>query len=134
MTKVEKIFISKEALIRQSKDRFVTEHLADFLDEIRLIALSEGKRPTERIGEFNISPRGHTKIRIAWHREGEDIYIDDFLYHKGEDYVDKWNIKAAKGKITRKDYSSYTKLPISALLNDNKPDVESYKNFLRQAS
>ncbi|MCX8194047.1 MAG: hypothetical protein N3G19_01665 [Candidatus Pacearchaeota archaeon] len=102
-----KIFISKKALERAKKDKYVKEHLNEYMKEINMLTASQLKRPTERIGEFNVTPRGGRKERIAWHREGDDLYIDDFLYHeRGEDYVDKWNIKARIGKIKRKDYEN----------------------------
>ncbi|MEM2954717.1 MAG: hypothetical protein QW625_02090 [Candidatus Nanoarchaeia archaeon] len=102
-----KVFVSKKALERSKKDKFVREHLSEYMKEINMLIASQLKRPTERIGDFNITPRGGRKERLAWHREGDDLYIDDFLYHEsGEDYVDKWNIKARIGKIKIKDYKS----------------------------
>lgn len=102
-----KVFISRKALDRSKKNKFVKEHLREYMKEIDMLVASQLKRPTERIGEFNVTPRGDKKERVAWHREGEDLYVDDFLYHeKDEDYVDKWNIKARIGKIKREDYES----------------------------
>lgn len=102
-----KVFISKKALERSKKDKFIKENLDKYIKEINMLIASQLKRPTEKIGEFNITPRGSRKERLAWHREGDELYIDDFLYHeKGEDYVDKWNIKARIGKIKREDYRS----------------------------
>lgn len=102
-----KVFVSKKALERSNKDKFVREHLSEYMKEINMLIASQLNRPTERIGEFNVTPRGHKKERIAWHREGNDLYVDDFLYHEsGEDYVDKWNIKARIGKIKIEDYKN----------------------------
>ena len=34
-----------------------------------MIMQSLSKRPTERIGKFNVSPRGGKDFRVAWHFE-----------------------------------------------------------------
>lgn len=124
------IFISNKALERQKRDPFIKNNLQLYLKEVMMLVYSEGKRQTEKIGKFNISPRGHKKIRIAWHKKGNDIYIDDFLYHETEsDYVDKWNKKVLNGKIKIEDYEKegYVELQLNAFINEkNKIDVEKY--------
>ncbi len=76
-----------------------------------MISMLPKKRPKERIGDFFISPRGHKKIRVAWHIKDENIYIDDFLYHENNDYVDKWNKKAARKEIRIEDYEKEGYMP-----------------------
>ncbi|MEM1577726.1 MAG: hypothetical protein QXM27_01810 [Candidatus Pacearchaeota archaeon] len=123
------VYISKKALKRSIRDSFIRGKISEYLDEIRLIVYSKGKRPTERIKEFNVSPRGHKKIRIAWHIEGDNFYIDDFLYHETDKYyVDKWNKKVLTGEITLETYrkEGYIELPLNKLDTIN---VEEYNKL-----
>ncbi len=62
--------------------------------------------------DFNVSPRGHEKRRIAWHFLLEEetiiVFIDDLLYHVTESaYIDNWNIKVRQKQITIKNYGPY---------------------------
>jgi len=106
-----KVCISEQAIERSKKDRYVRENLKRYAAEINRIAEEPEKISQEIIGDFRISPRGHKNIRVAWHmkrRDGqEEVCVDDLLYHKGEDYVDKWNKKVSKGTTTKKSYSGY---------------------------
>jgi len=104
-----KVMISKKALERADKNNFITHNWSRYLHEIRMIQADPKARQTERIGEFNISPRGRSLkgLRVAWHYDGDTdtVYIDDVLYHEKEGkYVDNWNDRARKRQITQKSY------------------------------
>lgn len=104
--------VSKQALERFSKDKFLKQNRNWYNKQIILLVESRLNRPTERIGDFNITPRGHEKKRIAWHFEVREetitLFIDGLLYHVIENkYVDNWNIKAANKEIRLKDYGPY---------------------------
>jgi len=106
------ILISEQALNRLKKDRFVSQNKKWYDRQVRLIATAPAARPTEGIGGFKISPRGHEKRRIAWHfifaKNTIVIFIDDLLYHTAESrYIDNWNYKAQNGTITLKNYGPY---------------------------
>ncbi len=113
MTEITKnVFISRKALERLKKDRFVKEHRKWYIGKIIKIIENLTNFPTERIEEFNVSPKGHEKKRIAWHMTKNKnkiyIFIDDLLYHESnERYVDNWNEKVISGKIKLKDYKGY---------------------------
>lgn len=112
------IFISKQALERIKKDRFLKQNRNWYVRQINNLHDSNLNRPTERIGDFNITPRGHEKRRIAWHFTAEkniiNLFIDDLLYHiTDRNYVDNWNIKAEARKISLRDYGPY--LPFEGL-------------------
>ena len=112
------IFISQKALERAKRDRKIKENIKRYRAEIQKIAADPHQRPQEILGEFHVSPQGHTDIRVAWHYEPHEnrLYIDDLLYHRGEKtYVDKWNEKAARRKITRRDYQGAEYKGIGAL-------------------
>lgn len=105
---------SLQAREHVKRDNFVRSNKKRYNNEIIMIALSNGDRPVERIGDFLISPRGHSKIRVAWHKEFNSktdtliIYIDDLLYHITDtDYVDNWDHKARIGKINKNSYYGY---------------------------
>lgn len=109
------IFISKQALERLKKDRFVKANKKFYNNEILMIRDSEGTRPVETIGKFKVSPRGHKKIRVVWYFEYDSkkdtliIYIADLVYHIKEGvYVNQWNKRARTGDISLKNYSGYT--------------------------
>lgn len=109
------ILISIQARNRINKDKYIQENKKEYNQEILMIAQSLSKRPTERIGKFNVSPRGHKDFRVAWHFEYNEktdtmtIYIDDLLYHERKlKYVDDWNEKVRIGKISLGSYSGYS--------------------------
>ncbi len=107
-----KIFISRKALERLKKDKFVRENRKWYNQQIFLISQDPFHRPSERIGHFIVAPRGHEIKRIAYHFEMNDkfilIYIDDFLYHKSDTrYVDNWNEKVNNKQISLRDYNDY---------------------------
>jgi len=106
------VFISKQAMERAKKDRFIKQNQRWYDHQIRMIKSTPLARPLEKIGDFNVTPRGHEKRRIAWHFEikGEVILISivDLLYHITEDkYVNNWNIKAVTKQITLRNYGPY---------------------------
>lgn len=106
------LVISKQALERIKKDKFVKQNRKWYERQILLIKSSYSDRPTERIGDFNVSPRGREVRRIAWHFDIENnilrIFIDDLLYHiNSEDYVEKWNTKVRRKEITKNKYGPY---------------------------
>src|SRR3989344_5003221 len=103
-TKDLEIVVSKIAQKRLKKDKKIQSDYERYIDEIIMIRADPKSRPQERIGEFQVSPRGRGKggIRVAWHydKESNKLYIDDFLYHVKENkYVDNWTEKATKKKI-----------------------------------
>ena len=114
LTGVE-VFISQQALSRVRKDAFVCQssNKKGYLQIISSLRVATTSYPTERIGSFNVSPRGHGQRRIAWHFviKGTvlNLFIDDLLYHTSGStkYVDDWNVKASFGKITLRDYGPY---------------------------
>lgn len=106
------IQISVKALDRAKNDAYIKSVKDKYLDEIQRISQLPRSRPAETIGDFKISPRGHKKIRVAWHykEKPETIYIDDLLYHiNKKDYVNKWNEKAESGKVNLKTYNPHKK-------------------------
>lgn len=107
-------WISKQARERAKKDNFVRSNKKKYNNEIAMIILSGGIRPVELIGDFLVSPRGHVKHRVAWHKAFDQkanilvIYIDDLLYHvTEEDYVGYWNSKARERRISLSSYNDY---------------------------
>lgn len=56
-----KIIISKQALERFAKDKFLKKSRDWYEGQIYLLFNSQLNRPTERMGDFNITPRGHEK-------------------------------------------------------------------------
>lgn len=102
--KLESIMISNRAL-EKSRKGFFKLRFKEYMAEIDRIAQNPSARPKEGVGEFFVSPRGGKQIRVAWHVEGDVLYIDDFLYHDtGRGYSDNWDRKAFTGKIRREDY------------------------------
>ncbi|MBI3334283.1 hypothetical protein HYZ97_02250 [Candidatus Pacearchaeota archaeon] len=102
-----RLYISNGALERAKKDPYVFANRERFLNEIQRIARNPEARQQEQIGDFSISPQGHTMIRVAWHYDAQTktIFIDDLLYHQANRrYVDDWNKRARGKKITRKIY------------------------------
>jgi hypothetical protein len=79
-----KTLISVQALERLKRDAFVKTNWKRYRQEILMLGASGGNRPTETIGDFFVSPRGHVKHRIAWHFsvdtaiDTKTIYIDEF--------------------------------------------------------
>jgi hypothetical protein len=130
---IKKIFLSKKAIEKVEKDEYVREKIEAYLAEIE--RLIKGKRPTEKIGKFNVSPRGHKNIRIAWHIERDErdksyiLYIDDFLYHEKEKkYKGGWIEGVKRGKITINTYKESGYMPLTNELWENleKRRVEKY--------
>jgi hypothetical protein len=130
---IKKIFLSKKAIEKVEKDKYVREKIEAYLAEIE--RLIKGKRPTEKIGEFNVSPRGHKNIRIAWHIEYDErdkshiLYIDDFLYHEKEkEYKGGWIKGVERGKITINTYKESGYMPLTNELWEDleKRRVEKY--------
>lgn len=111
-----KIFISKNALERIKKDKFVRENLKWYNQHILMIAQNPNRVPHEKIGKFYINPRGHENRRIAYHFEFVEkdrlwiIYIDDLLYHEKTGYVDSWNVKAKMGEIKNLEFKKFNEL------------------------
>lgn len=102
-----KILVSKKAMARLRKDKRIQENTGKYGDIMRMIASAPKSYQQESLGDFQVSPRGHNPLRVAWHfnKDSGKVYIDDFLYHtKGDKYNDNWNKKVAKGSITLKDY------------------------------
>ena len=105
-------YISTRALNRFKKDLFVKQNKKWYIQQIFLLIQSRLDRPTETLGKFLLTPRGHETKRIAFHFEIKDdtlsLYIDDLLYHRSNgEYVDNWNQKVRSGKITLKTYNMY---------------------------
>lgn len=102
------IYISNDAIEKSRKDQWVRQNLGRFVKEIRMIEQNPHARPQERMGEFTVSPRGHTDVRVAWHydREKNELYIDDFLRHETRGYAEKWDQKVIRGKIKKETYKT----------------------------
>jgi len=103
------ILISRKAIDRSKRDNRIRQDISRYVHEIEMIKADPSIRGQKMIGEFHVSPRSKTAggDRVAWHfdRSSNTLYIDDLLYHiNDKDYVDKWNRKAANGKIKRADY------------------------------
>lgn len=101
------IFISRKAIKRAKTDIQIKQNLRQYQNEVRRIKQDPLGRPQEIIGEFRVSPRGETNLRVAYHydQQGNRLYIDDVLYHVTErEYVNDWATKARHRRITRKDY------------------------------
>lgn len=97
------VLISRRALDRAKKDPRIRHDVRRYVKEIEMIAHNPRDRPQEILGEFHVSPRGKSKgsVRIAWHLDGNKLYIDDLLYHvTDKKYVDDWAKKADRGNIT----------------------------------
>lgn len=110
-----KVLISKQALDRAKRDKYIQNNKDSYTREIYMIQSSYAGRPREVIRKFLISPRGGKKIRVAWFFEYNKrldtifIYIADLLYHITDKYyVDKWNEKVKTGRINLSSYSDYT--------------------------
>lgn len=108
------ILISKQALERSENDSFIKNNWGIFIKESTMLNLSQGNRPSEKIGKFFVTPKGSVKHRIAWHfsmdteTDTKTIYIDDILYHiTPEKYVDNWAEKVRTGKINLSSYGPY---------------------------
>ena len=105
-----KIQISRYALERAKKDPFIKENIDRYENEIEMISKNPGSRPQEKIGEFNVSPRGrsYNGLRVAWHFDAgaNTLFVDDLLYHtRGGDYVDDWARKVNRlGEIKIQNY------------------------------
>jgi hypothetical protein len=117
---IKKVFLSKEAIKKVEKNSRVREKIENYLAEIERLIKAKGKRPTEKIGKFNVSPRGHKNIRIAWHIERDErdksyiLYIDDFLYHEKEkEYKGEWIKGVEQGKITIDTYKENGYMPLT---------------------
>ncbi|HDQ59626.1 MAG TPA: hypothetical protein ENN30_00365 [Candidatus Woesearchaeota archaeon] len=94
------------------KDRFVQQNLPRYVNVIKALIELGRAYQSEKLGDFFVSPRGNTKIRVAWYQQGEFLIIYDFLYESGKGrYVDDWADKARLGKIKRKNYA--VKKPLS---------------------
>ena len=104
--------ISRKALERLKKDRFLKENKKRYISEIKKILASPNQRPQELISEFHVSPRGESGSggpRIAWHYDPKEhkLYIDDLLYHVDQHrYVDDWATRVRKKEITLSQYLS----------------------------
>ena len=103
------VFVSDDCFERARKDSRIKENLGRYMDEVEKIRKNPGQRQQEIIGDFHVSPRGHTDVRVAWHKEEKDgreiIYIDDFLYEEETGkYVDNWNEGARTKEIIPRDY------------------------------
>lgn len=105
--------ISQKALERAKKDRYVKENRKRYIAEITYLMAAGLQRPSERIADFNLSPRGGKKERVAWHYAVDEkndtliIYVDDLLYHvRSNSFVDNWPEKVRAGTIKLRDYSS----------------------------
>lgn len=111
-------YISNKAIERAMSDKYIKYNLKRYeklIDTLKNHLLGGHTYQTERMGEFNVSPQGHKKDRIAWHvrseksgdKEIRKVYIDDLLYHiNDKDYVDKWNRKAANYEIKVNNYET----------------------------
>lgn len=111
---IENTYVTTQLLKRIEKDSRVKQEIERYARIIRSIIEVGRSYQSEVIGEFFISPRGHTPFRVAWWIEGDKLFIADLLYEVETGvYVDKWNRKAGKGEINRK---AYTPIPISNTL------------------
>ncbi len=102
------VLISEKALERARKDPRIKNNIEKYVDEIKMIMSDPRQRPQEILGKFHVSPRGKGKggIRVAWHLDGNILYVDDLLYHeRGNQYVDNWARKAGKKKVVISDYA-----------------------------
>lgn len=109
-----RVFTSKQARERAKRDAYIKANKKRYRQEIFMIVASGGMRPSETIGKFTISPRGHKNERVAWHwaydskTDTKLIFVDDFLYHlKDNKYVDNWAIRADAGEINLNSYFDY---------------------------
>ena len=100
----DNFFISAKAIERLNDDSRVGGYYGRYDSEIEQIAknpsLRQSHHNSEKIGEFTVSPQGESDIRVAWHMQGNRVYIDDLLYHKERKYVGNWNNQARTGQIT----------------------------------
>lgn len=108
------LLISEQALNRSKRDKYIKNNWKVYRKEILMLGASSGNRPTEKIGDFFITPRGHVRHRIAWHfaidtkTDTKMIYIDDVLYKISEsDYVGNWADKSRDGKINLGSYGPH---------------------------
>ncbi len=90
-----KVFISLQALGRVRKSTFISQSQNKkwYTRVISSLIASQLAYPSEKIGPFFVSPRGHEKRRVAWHFALEStimhLFIDDLLYHiSNSKYVD----------------------------------------------
>ncbi len=109
------ILISNKVFERLRKDRFIRDpkNKKWYLNTVTKIAENKLNYPTETIGDFYVSPRGHENRRIVWRMELKDdiiyIYIEDFLYHEGNHYIEDWGTKVKKKQIRVGNYGSSPK-------------------------
>ncbi len=87
--KASQLFINKFSAI---KDRSIQREIRDLV-----LRISEKRRsyPTETIGGYFVSPRGHHEKRIVWRLEGNNLVFEDlFISHKEyDDFCDKLRIE-----------------------------------------
>ncbi|MEK6835947.1 MAG: hypothetical protein AABX55_02895 [Nanoarchaeota archaeon] len=76
-----------------------------FRDLIRKIVELKNSYPTETIGEFFMSPRGHERHRIAWYMTSSGIYFCE-PFNDHEEY-DNFCDRARHDDIKRKNYSGW---------------------------
>ncbi|MBI5871460.1 hypothetical protein HZB88_00025 [archaeon] len=103
--------ISVKALERLKKDRRIKQKLAKYANVI-LMLINQGRGyQSEVIGQFFVSPRGRSDVRVAWWIEGNKLIIADLLYEiETGVYVDKWNGRAMKGEINKGTYQEVVPL------------------------
>jgi len=109
---VLEILISKKAINKVNKDKRLRSERKKVLKEIEKISQNPDNRPTERIGEFLISPRGHKAIRIAWTYNPKEkiIKIYDILHHTGNRRgYDGWADNVREGGVKQKNYGEFVK-------------------------
>jgi hypothetical protein len=127
--KVE-IMISKQAIQRAKKDKFVKSNLSKYNGRItqlynlllnarnkkEALAIFSREIAVEKIGGFEVFPKGRVEskaIRIAFTKLVSDelilVNIHDLLYHSdSRTYVDRWNLRAMKKQITPSNYSGFS--------------------------
>lgn len=106
------ILISDKAAKKLRKDKGIKERREWYIGEIRKIAQDPTSRPQERMGQFNVSPRGSSPEgrRIVWNYDSERnrLLIQDLVRHESKGrYSGYWNKKVRKGQIIKTDYGNY---------------------------
>ena len=101
-----KLFIQK---FKDLKNKVIQNEIMNLIQRI-----NENKRnyPTETIGSYFISPRGHSEKRIIWKLQDNKVILEDFFISHKE--YDEFCTKLKYGRMaTRKRFSSHTTMSLS---------------------
>ncbi|MEK6906917.1 MAG: hypothetical protein AABW45_00125 [Nanoarchaeota archaeon] len=86
-----------------------------FREIIQRIVESKKDYPTETIGEFFISPRGHERHRVVWFIQDNAVYFCEMFYDHKE--YDNFCDKIRERKILKKNYRIWAYTETLDLLN-----------------